>query len=630
MQPPPKVSQRALSAQVEHALVTWVYPQRRELARLVAEGAFNAEEREKAFARLAVAASATLGVARTSIWILRPDASAIDCLHLFEQRRASHTKGATIHAKDAPRYFEALAKEHVIAAHDARLDPQTREFAEGYLEPLGITSMLDAPIFVRGRARGVICHEHVGPARVWQFWEELVASTFADFVSAILEAESRAQAVLAARANEAELKKVVEERTLALTESERNLQALLDTAPVPLLLTRASNHGIVYANRRAIALLAEEGATSVVGSSNEFWVEEANRETFLTQLLTEGRVDNFEAEFCKRGGKKFWVQINAQAMRYRGEVTFVIGLLDVTAHRRAEEALRRSAQTLSTLLDATPSPLIVTTLEEGEIRYCNAPAKALLGLDEANMALYRTADFYGTPQERADFVDLVRTEGQVEGMTHEVRTASGKAFWALVNAKRFTLDGEELFMIGFSDLTAQKEQELRLQELATIDELTGAFNRRQFFELGEREIERAKRYGSAPSLAMLDVDHFKAINDDLGHAAGDSVLRELVQVVREQVRTVDIVARIGGEEFVILLPSTALEAAALTVERVRSAIEQRRFQGVPAGRRVTVSIGLVTPQGEETLSALLRRSDECLYDAKEDGRNRVSLRPRST
>src|SRR5439155_13035280 len=110
---------------------------------------------------------------RASIWRLTDDGTAIECMDLFERSQSRHSAGATIHAADAPRYFEALQQERAITADDAFTDARTSEFRSGYLEPNRITSMLDAPVFVRSQMVGVVCHEHTGSARRWEFADEL-------------------------------------------------------------------------------------------------------------------------------------------------------------------------------------------------------------------------------------------------------------------------------------------------------------------------------------------------------------------------------------------------------------------------------------------------------------------------
>lgn len=165
-----------------------------------------------------------------------------------------------------------------------------------------------------------------------------------------------------------------------------------------------------------------------------------------------------------------------------------------------------------------------------------------------------------------------------------------------------------------------------LERLAASDSLTELANRRSFFESATAEVQRAQRYGHPVSLQMLDIDHFKSINDHFGHAAGDEVLRKLASVLRANLRHNDLAARIGGEEFVVLLPETQLEDAAQHAERLRMAIAALRFPFDQSEHSITVSIGVAAlDAGELSPDPMLMRADRGLYRAKADGRNRVRV-----
>lgn len=172
------------------------------------------------------------------------------------------------------------------------------------------------------------------------------------------------------------------------------------------------------------------------------------------------------------------------------------------------------------------------------------------------------------------------------------------------------------------------EKALRLRQLATIDELTKVYNRRRFFELAEKEVERAKR-SHMPSavIMMLDIDYFKSINDTFGHDIGDMVLYETAQTCMRAVRTIDLFARIGGEEFALLMPNTDLEAGLAVANRIQMSVEAqtvRDSNGNPVS--TTISIGLtIADLSKETISEALKCSDAALYQAKKTGRNRVTV-----
>lgn len=198
---------------------------------------------------------------------------------------------------------------------------------------------------------------------------------------------------------------------------------------------------------------------------------------------------------------------------------------------------------------------------------------------------------------------------------------------ASAHADRFGTDDARL-VEAFADQVAVALENARLfeetQRLAITDPLTGLFNRRYFFEQGQREFERAKRYPPKDiSAIMLDIDHFKLVNDRHGHAAGDRVLREVAAICLQELRRVDLVARMGGEEFAVLLPETGLEGARQTAERLRLRIEGFSSFGLP---QITASMGVAEAGDDCTgLDTLLIWCDRALYTAKEQGRNRVAV-----
>jgi len=167
--------------------------------------------------------------------------------------------------------------------------------------------------------------------------------------------------------------------------------------------------------------------------------------------------------------------------------------------------------------------------------------------------------------------------------------------------------------------------------LAETDALTGASNRRAFLQYLELETEKARRHQTPVSVVMLDLDHFKSVNDTYGHAAGDQVLKETVSVVQNCLRNKDMLGRLGGEEFAVSLHDADLDTAGQTAERLRLAIEAMQIRhGVGQHIPVTASLGVTTvnlSEGLDTPESLLQQADEALYEAKNSGRNKVVLCP---
>ena len=158
--------------------------------------------------------------------------------------------------------------------------------------------------------------------------------------------------------------------------------------------------------------------------------------------------------------------------------------------------------------------------------------------------------------------------------------------------------------------------------ISVIDPLTGAYNRRELDRFLDEAVERRRRHGVTSSILALDLDHFKTVNDRFGHTVGDLVLRSVVTVVQQRVRRLDLLFRTGGEEFLVLLPHTPRDRAALVAESLRTAIAGAAAHG---DHRVTVSIGVAEVDPAESREQWVQRGDSALYQAKSAGRDRVAL-----
>lgn len=172
----------------------------------------------------------------------------------------------------------------------------------------------------------------------------------------------------------------------------------------------------------------------------------------------------------------------------------------------------------------------------------------------------------------------------------------------------------------------RKTQRRKIQKLANHDQLTGLYNRRKFEDRLQEEFNRAQRYDLDLTVMIIDLDHFKHINDTFGHQAGDRVLEEIGDVIRSTTRRSDLTARYGGEEFCVALPETELDKALEIAERLRETLKKRTFQSNGEEFNVTCSIGVAELENEEEYSSLLERADDLLYDAKHEGRDCVICR----
>jgi diguanylate cyclase (GGDEF)-like protein len=196
----------------------------------------------------------------------------------------------------------------------------------------------------------------------------------------------------------------------------------------------------------------------------------------------------------------------------------------------------------------------------------------------------------------------------------------------------FTLvyeSGEEIVNEGLMELfvkltglfVVRKKAEEKLALMASTDELTGLWNRRYFFEIGNNECKRTRRYKAKFGMLMIDIDHFKIINDTHGHGAGDAVLRSVAQIFKDGLRDVDIPARIGGEEFAVLMPHTDIDGVKIVAERLRSTVESLEVVYEGTVLKVTISLGISDCTNVSSIDEMLKNADDALYVAKEAGRN---------
>ena len=202
-------------------------------------------------------------------------------------------------------------------------------------------------------------------------------------------------------------------------------------------------------------------------------------------------------------------------------------------------------------------------------------------------------------------------------------TGSGRRFWASLSGQRLRFAGDDALLAAIVDVTAQRQAREDLLVQATHDALTGVFNRRHVEDVLGNEVERARRHARPLAVAMLDVDHFKRINDDHGHQTGDEVLRAISDRCRNTLRSNDVLGRYGGEEFAIVFPETNLDEAGAVAERLRVAVAESPIKVGEDALGVTVSIGLAAYAPGKDTHKLLQRADAALYDAKRDGRNLV-------
>ena len=336
----------------------------------------------------------------------------------------------------------------------------------------------------------------------------------------------------------------------------------------------------------------------------------------------------FNTVHRRKDGTVYPVEINVQLFDYGGEKLCLASVVDLTERRAMEEENRRKDERFRLMLEGIPSPAWLVS-KQRRILAQNKAAASLFGTkvgdycwegihggeylsDEYREALEKngsplpgTKCYFCLGDEALAGNEPINSEVQLAGTIWDT-------WWIPL--------GENVYLHYATDVTRYKKMEEELRCLSVTDCLTNCYNRRYFVQKLEEEIERAKRAGRKFSLVMLDIDRFKSINDRFGHNAGDLVLKGIAETINNRIRKIDCLARWGGEEFVILLPDTPVDKAAVLAEELRESISKMNIPGVD---RVTASFGVAGYCSEDTSDTLVQRADNMMYEAKVAGRNCV-------
>ena len=450
------------------------------------------------------------------------------------------------------------------------------------------------------------------------------------FISVIEDISARKEAEAALRRAGAELEQRVAERTAELQASEAHIREIVATVPGVLYqwyVRRNGDTGFYYHSRRQ----GEEG-------DKPDWAtvfHPDDRAAMLASIQKAVAAQEpwfFEGRTIDSHGQTHWIRTHSHPVRITAdEIVYTGFIIDVTEEHATKQALADNERRYRALVDGSLQGILVQRVQDGfRPVFANDIAAALFGYATAAELLAEESCAHLLPvpvqQELAESWRRLAA-GEIDGvhvrLPHLRR--NGSEFWVELMARAVDWDGAPALQMTLVDVTERQRLEMERERQATTDSLTGLLNRRQFHVLAEQEIRRHKRFPHSLTLLMIDVDHFKRINDSHGHAAGDAVLRAVAGLIKEALRESDIVARLGGEEFAALLLSADEAKACEIAERMRAACERTVLAVDGADIRATISIGVSEWRlDEHTLDDTLRRADRALYNAKHGGRNRVS------
>ena len=331
---------------------------------------------------------------------------------------------------------------------------------------------------------------------------------------------------------------------------------------------------------------------------------------------------------------EIWVEGHSMPVRERdGGILWHGYVQDITVRKRMEQQLFAAHERLNALLRALPVGVSfsddttfrrITGNEALRAQFEMTPQDNLSATAPDSTALGRRVRYVQHDQAiGVNDLPLRRAVAEnrvIPAMELEVWLPSGRRWWAEITGAPLRDAGNRIIggLAVVVDISERKRLEAELRRLAITDPLTGVFNRRHLEWVMTTEIDRAQRYARPLALIMFDLDHFKRINDVFGHGQGDAVLKGVVARVRERLRQSDVFARWGGEEFLILMPETALPPALALAESLRAALRDAPFSGIG---RVTASFGVAEYRPPETADQWLKRVDERVYQVKRDGRD---------
>ena len=404
---------------------------------------------------------------------------------------------------------------------------------------------------------------------------------------------------------------------------------------------------IVIRHDQTVSLINQAGCQllgcpqeDIIGANWFDWVLperlRVNAKAYFTRLIAEKMdlIKSLESVVLTRSGEERIIAWRNMVLRdAAGHITGTLSSgEDVTERRQAEAALREREAVLHNITEAAQDAIVMMD-PAGRVSFWNPAAEHIFGYtrQEAlgqNLHQLLAPERYHDAHFKAFSAFLNSGRGNAIGKTLSLhaRRKDGVEIAAAVSLSAVQVQNQWHAVGILRDETERKAQEIELRRLATTDHLTGLANRRHFLAQVERELDRFKRYADPAALLMLDLDHFKQINDAYGHAIGDAVLKHFADLAGQTLRKIDLLGRLGGEEFAALLPGTTMSGAYPLAERLRCIVMESpaATDAGPVGFSVSIGVALFAPDDHDA-DAILIRADRALYRAKHRGRNRVEM-----
>lgn len=337
----------------------------------------------------------------------------------------------------------------------------------------------------------------------------------------------------------------------------------------------------------------------------------------------------YEFYMLSKTGEEIISRLNVGVYTDENGLQSAIGSVkDLRASKKTMHDLARSKDDIESILSNMPDVFYRTDMQ-GIVTLMSPSAEKVLGFKPEEMIGKPLADFYCSPSDRVNILKaLAKGQGQAQMVEACLVHKDGSSRWIATNAyMRMDENGEPVGVEGIArDMTERKEMEDKLLRLSRYDDLTQVYNRRVFYSEAEKQIDIANRYHRPVAVMMLDLDHFKQVNDSYGHHTGDEVLKSFSRICEQVKRHTDVIGRTGGEEFAIIMPETELDAAVRLAERICEHTRQQVLDvdGVEIHFTVSIGVAVLLPD-VQGIDELLSRADKALYQAKDNGRDQVSV-----
>ncbi|MGN0919445.1 MAG: diguanylate cyclase [Alphaproteobacteria bacterium] len=290
-----------------------------------------------------------------------------------------------------------------------------------------------------------------------------------------------------------------------------------------------------------------------------------------------------------------------------------------------EGDLLKEKQRQTLFWDIAPFPILVSKLLDDSVLYINPVAREVLKVSPEEISQFHLTDYFMDATKRDELIAQTRQNKIVDHFSVQMKSPkTGDTIWLNISSRVVEWGGELALYMNLQDITKEKKTEEKLFKEASTDTLTGLFNRRQFEAMTNVALANCVRQKIPYSMMMLDIDHFKHVNDTFGHDMGDVVLKRVADILNQAHRDSDIIARYGGEEFIVFLSNTDVEGAKIAAERIRSSVEQAVIMAGDTQVPVTISLGITNSQNGD-IAAMTKEADIALYHSKENGRNQATV-----